>query len=389
MKYLKVQIIALLIGSLFLISSASAASFKDVPSTHWANESIIWAVDQGIVTGLEDGSFHPADYVTEEAFVAMFVRAYGEVPEIEDAPYWSYKYYKIVQSLNYPFTGMRDSKVNRKWVAEFISASQGKNYTKDDAIRYVLKKQLAKGKTEATVIGYKGLDLVTRAEAVAMIKNVIEKRESNELLSRPMSTSDTSEIEDVPMGISTDKYTDEEKEEIIDGIRRRAGHDNRLTDPHRSDYRFDGDVLLIGKGKPTNFMLAKAKKISYALKDYHELYVLINVEGSVIGLNDINKASDGILAFWINDDNNSFYYIQYWNLYENRDLNAKYVDGIVKVINAYGIPVGDTFVKTLKATESDGKERSFISGSTRYYITSVSLGAGIIAPNEPWIRKKN
>ncbi|WP_435923778.1 S-layer homology domain-containing protein [Paenibacillus sp. DYY-L-2] len=383
MKYLKVLTTALLTGSILLASPVSAASFKDVPSTHWANDSINWAVNQGIANGFQDGTFHPEDYVTEEAFVSMFVRAYGEVPEVEDAPYWSYKYYKEIQPLLYPVTGMRDSKVNRKWVAEFISASQGKNYTKDNAIRYVLGKQLAKGKTEATVVGYKGSDLVTRAEAVAMIKNVIEKRESNELLAMPIYPSDVSEIKDVPMGISTDKYTDEEKEEIIDGIRRRFGHDSRLSDPYRSSYRFDGDVLLIGDGKPTDFMLAKARKIADALKDTNELYAMINVESSGIGLNDINKPGSVIMVFRI-EDNNSLGYIQYWNLDEGTDLNVKYVDGIVKAMNAFGISVGDTFVKTLKATTWDGKERSFKSGSTRYYITNISLGQGFINANKPW-----
>lgn len=51
-------------------------SFRDVPASHWASEAIEAAVSKGFVNGYTDGTFHPADQVTNAHFNAMLSRAF-------------------------------------------------------------------------------------------------------------------------------------------------------------------------------------------------------------------------------------------------------------------------------------------------------------------------
>ncbi|NHN32823.1 hypothetical protein [Paenibacillus agricola] len=45
----------------------------------------------------------------------------------------------------------------------------------NEAGQYILDKGYSHGKTSATVAGYKGRDLLTRAEAIQFVRNVKEK----------------------------------------------------------------------------------------------------------------------------------------------------------------------------------------------------------------------
>lgn len=55
---------------------AKTPSFRDVPAGHWANEAIEEAVAQGFVNGYADGTFRPANPVTNAHFNAMLSRAF-------------------------------------------------------------------------------------------------------------------------------------------------------------------------------------------------------------------------------------------------------------------------------------------------------------------------
>ncbi|MEC0372967.1 S-layer homology domain-containing protein [Paenibacillus chibensis] len=55
---------------------SSQAAFKDIAG-HWANASIVQAVQQGWISGYEDGSFRPNKEVTRAEFAAMLIRALG------------------------------------------------------------------------------------------------------------------------------------------------------------------------------------------------------------------------------------------------------------------------------------------------------------------------
>lgn len=349
MKRIKVLTTLLLAASLTIGSLASAATFKDVKSSHWAYNVINWATEAKIATGYPDGSFKPSQTISEEEFLSMLIRSYGDTPDVNPSPYWSYKYYQKATSLNYPVSGKRTSVITRTWVAEIVASTQGKNYSGSNAIKYMLANGLANGKTGNTVDGYKGADKLTRAEAVAFIKNVMDKRASDELLARPKDPSDPSEIGQVPGG--------------------------NTTNPGNKP---DPEIEKVGKGND-DVQSDRAQKVADALKGTgYKVYY--NVESGVLLVEDITV---GKIFFTYSDDSykNSKYgtVIQYSDIDKGTTVNPDYVNAMVKAMNALGMKVGDSFKSSLKATSEDGKERSFKSGSTTYYITNISAGQGVIS----------
>ena len=52
-------LIVSLAAALALLAPASAASFRDVPSTHWAYGAISEMQEAGLVNGVGNGSFDP------------------------------------------------------------------------------------------------------------------------------------------------------------------------------------------------------------------------------------------------------------------------------------------------------------------------------------------
>ena len=57
-------------------SQTAGAAFRDVPAAHWASAAIKAAVEQGFVNGYADGTFRPADPVTNAHFNAMLSLAF-------------------------------------------------------------------------------------------------------------------------------------------------------------------------------------------------------------------------------------------------------------------------------------------------------------------------
>lgn len=97
------RIICLLFSGLILLGSISAqAYFPDVDNSNKYEEAISWANKRGIMTGDENGRFHPYDTVTRAEMAAIVCRAfdfstdtYGHaVPSFSDVPssHWAYKY---------------------------------------------------------------------------------------------------------------------------------------------------------------------------------------------------------------------------------------------------------------------------------------------------------
>lgn len=64
----------IMIGIISANISASAVSYTDVPSGHWAAEVIDMAAETGIMHGRDDGSFGLGDTIKRSEFAAMLVR---------------------------------------------------------------------------------------------------------------------------------------------------------------------------------------------------------------------------------------------------------------------------------------------------------------------------
>lgn len=174
--------------------------FKDMTNSHWAYDSVLWAQADGMISGYPDGTFKPNKQVSEAEFLAMLVRVMEVNKEVTPASDgdWSEPYYVKAKALNYPVTGKRNESITRTKVAELVSSSQGVNYSGNNAIIFMLGNKLANGKTSATVEGYKGSDLLTRAEAVQFLRNVIDMVDIVGLMERPVQPSNPADLPKLP-----------------------------------------------------------------------------------------------------------------------------------------------------------------------------------------------
>lgn len=174
--------------------------FKDMNNSHWAYDSVLFSQAKGIVSGYPDGTFKPNKEVSESEFLAMMMRAFsGNVDtKANSGGEWSDIYYEKATQLRYPVTGKRNEPINRTKVAELVSSSQGVNYNGNNAIIFMLGNKLANGKTSASVEGYKGSDLLTRAEAVQFLRNVIDMVDVVGLMERPSQASNPADLPKLP-----------------------------------------------------------------------------------------------------------------------------------------------------------------------------------------------
>jgi len=201
----KTTVAAALSVSLLVSGIAHAASFRDVPANHWARGVIDWGVDQHIVVGYPDGTFRPAQHVTEAEFLTMLIRAYNpKLPQVKVKKHWADEIYAFSQRMNYPLEGYDDLKkrswiIDRTRVAEIIAGAYGYNFSGRDAIHFLLARGIAKGKDprEISIDAYKGNDPLTRAEAVAFVQRVLESG-LKELQPRPKEPSDPNLLPPLP-----------------------------------------------------------------------------------------------------------------------------------------------------------------------------------------------
>lgn len=84
----------------YLITITHRFPWTDLAENNWADDSVQYLYDQGIISGYADGSFHPGDDVTRAQFAKMLVGAMGwslvspAAPTFSDVPagYWAYSY---------------------------------------------------------------------------------------------------------------------------------------------------------------------------------------------------------------------------------------------------------------------------------------------------------
>jgi len=188
-KVSKLWLLIVLLISIFVIPNtkypAAATEFPDLPRTHWVYDTMMWAYDQGIIKGVPNGRVAPDRLVTQSEFVTMLVRAFVPGSDYE-ADYrairlpagsaWDMQDYTFAVYMNWTVTQEGRSQVmTRGQVAELITSVIGLNCTQNGAIQYLLDNGLARGKTAATIDGFKAGDTLSRAEAVTFIYNLHSK----------------------------------------------------------------------------------------------------------------------------------------------------------------------------------------------------------------------
>ncbi|QGQ94259.1 hypothetical protein EHS13_04715 [Paenibacillus psychroresistens] len=171
-------------------------AFKDVTPAQWAYETVNWSIAHEITFGFEDQTFRPNEPITEEQFIALLLRSFGVLPTSNTGDTaWSDPFYLVAATHNYPISQRRNTSITRKYTAELISATQGVHYEDKFAIQYLLDNGLAKGETSATIPGFNGNKLLTRAEALQLIKNLQEKLEIKALKNRPKQLSNRTSLQ--------------------------------------------------------------------------------------------------------------------------------------------------------------------------------------------------
>ncbi|NGZ76671.1 S8 family peptidase [Saccharibacillus alkalitolerans] len=156
--------------------------FADVPAKFWGRETVAWAFERGLAKGYADGQFKPNAKVSEAEFLAMLIRTFEPGVKNSTSGTWSNTYYARAKQLGLPVQGSasksaRTQMLTRLQVAELIASADGKNYTGNAAIRYLLSSGIASGtsKTQKTIASFNGNRTLTRAEALQFLKNLTEK----------------------------------------------------------------------------------------------------------------------------------------------------------------------------------------------------------------------
>jgi len=220
---------------------ARAAVFPDVEG-HWAEETVAWAVSEGIVTGYPDGSFRPNAPVSEPEFLAMLIRAFPEAGDPErpvDAP-WYAGYYDIAADRGWTVYGILVAEwYNRGHVAQLIASTQGRQLSVTDAVQYLLDRGLSRGKTSPTVEGYQPGETLTRAEAAQFVRNL--KDYGLSLGSVPAVSETPASAEVLVRGIAIG--------DTEDAVRRKLGP------PSRVDVSHYGFSWLVYNSDPANYTL--------------------------------------------------------------------------------------------------------------------------------------
>ncbi|MCZ8511685.1 S-layer homology domain-containing protein [Paenibacillus filicis] len=175
------------------ILDSSSSHFTDLHKQHWAYNTIIWAIDQKIISGYEDNTIRPDKSLTGAEFLAMIQRDFPNSASTEGNPYtpakWYDEYYRFANNLNLPVTrNEAESDITRGKVAQIIAYGLGQRLDIKGSVNYLLDKKLSNGKTAPTYEGFKANDVLTRAECLAFIKNLLDKGITS-LQKGPLETS--------------------------------------------------------------------------------------------------------------------------------------------------------------------------------------------------------
>lgn len=152
--------------------------FKDLSTNHWAFENIQWAVDKGIITGYGDATVKPNNNITEAEFLAMLYKTFGEGITFPDTPQgtWYDPYYEFANEYRLSVNKSNANEhLTRGHLAQILVNGLGYDYDVRQSVEYLLSNGFSNGKTAATYEGYEPMGLLTRAEAVTFLRNVVVK----------------------------------------------------------------------------------------------------------------------------------------------------------------------------------------------------------------------
>ncbi len=181
-------------------TSATAAEFSDVPSSHWAHDTISELSDKGIINGIEEGVYAPDGTLTRAQFVKLIVCALEDYDEsasytavyddtAPDAWYTPYVtcgvYSGVIERDTDNF--LPDNAITRGeaavWMINGMGVQSDAVCTFSDVTDAEQKKAVGIATAYGLINGYddgtfKPENTLTRAEAAALISRMLDKTES-------------------------------------------------------------------------------------------------------------------------------------------------------------------------------------------------------------------
>jgi hypothetical protein len=183
--------VVLILSLIYSVAFSEKIRFVDI-SSHWAKSVIEWGVQQGVAKGYPDGSFHPDQPVTEVEFMALLVRYFPNAASTSDqwsqshvSNLWSDSVIEMAYHFQLPISQSPTHAISRGEVAQIISGALGYHYDDNGAIALLYDLGLSHGRTRETIAGYDAAGTLTRAEAVAFLKNMSEKGLGQEMKIMP------------------------------------------------------------------------------------------------------------------------------------------------------------------------------------------------------------
>lgn len=197
MKKLILLIAAFTIGT---VTNVTAAEFSDVPSSHWAHDTISELADKGIINGIEEGVYAPEGTLTRAQFIKLLVCASDDYDNsttytavyndtAADAWYTPYVtcgvYSNIIErdtDYFYPDTAITRGEA-AVWMINGMGVSSEANCKFNDVTDAEQKKAVAIASAYGLINGYedgtfKPNNTLTRAEAAALISRMMNKTAS-------------------------------------------------------------------------------------------------------------------------------------------------------------------------------------------------------------------
>jgi alpha-tubulin suppressor-like RCC1 family protein len=156
----------------------NVSPFNDLDSNHWAYDNLIWALEEGIVSGYDDQTVRPDNHVTEAEFLSLLQKTFPSGIELRTfgSGHWYDKNYEFAQKLRLPVhIDNANEKLTRGHLAQILVNGIGHEYNVKDSVQYLLDQGLSRGKTSSTYEGYEPEGFLNRAEAVTFLRNVKEQ----------------------------------------------------------------------------------------------------------------------------------------------------------------------------------------------------------------------
>lgn len=236
------RIIAVLLLSIFIITTtAYGADFSDVGS-YWATEAIEWASKQGIVEGYTDGTFKPTQNVKEAEFAAILAR-YVEntdkelIKKREPGKHWSQAIYNELYQWALPLKGydsnyFKDLPINRGDVARVIAAKNGFNLDERQAIYYMYENDLSSGMipNQMSFESY-GVDKPLQRDQITQFMKSLSEKGVTTFMGKPSQKGNAGPTE--VLGIEEIlKENIEITDEMFDNLAKKKG----ITNPKLSEW---------------------------------------------------------------------------------------------------------------------------------------------------------